>query len=95
MNPTAACPFTLARARVRVNVATNTLFSRLDETLAYCADDAEMSLLCAHTNNFACRLPFGSVAGNSTVARLRRRLTGEDHPGPALMIALELRMHPG
>src|SRR5207253_8008193 len=34
-------------------------FSRLDETLAYCADDAEMSFVCAHTNNFVCRLPFG------------------------------------
>ncbi len=34
-------------------------FSRLDETHAHSADDAEMSFVCAHTNNFVCRLPFG------------------------------------
>src|SRR6266550_2143323 len=64
-------------------------FSRLDDTLARSADDVEMSFVCAHTIISCADCRLDCVVGNSTVAQLRRRLTGEDHPGPALMIALE------
>src|SRR5947208_11302928 len=41
-------------------------FSRLDETLAYCADDAEMSFVCAHTNNLVCRLLLEKKKGKAS-----------------------------
>jgi hypothetical protein len=62
-------------------------FSRLDEAHAHSADDVEMSFVCAHTNISRADCRLDCVVGNCTVARLRRRLTGEDHTGPLLRIA--------
>jgi len=64
-------------------------FALLDETLAHSADDVEMSFVCAHTNISRADCRLDCVVGNSTVARLRRRLTGEDHTGPLHRIALD------
>src|SRR5205807_8300766 len=65
------------------------LFSRLYETLAYCADDAEMSFVCAHTSNFVCRLPFGLRCPEILQSHdYAADLTAKDHAlWPALKIA--------